>query len=196
MSMFTSFGVVDLDAPATAEAPPSLNLDIDVGLQPNQNWCWACVASAISMFLDSGSTWTQCALANAAFGDSARCDCCNDVSSPICDNRYHLIDAMTNFTHNLKQSFPGPIGAAEIRQELQRGLPVGVRIRFPGDTDDGGHDVIIGGIGQDSEGQDIVIVADPALEGVSSWPISDLSDNYGTGGGQWVETYTTKPRSE
>jgi hypothetical protein len=184
-----------LDAPGGVAPSPSPGVDITMGLQPNDNWCWAYVASAIARFFDPGSPWTPCALANEAFGNAAHVNCCTDYYSSICDKRFHLKDAMQNITGNLKQPIPGAIDVVQIRQELTNGAPLCVRIRFPGDPEDGGHDVIIRSVGQDLEGRDTVSILDPRLEGISWWPISELRNNYGIGGGRWVETYTTKPKS-
>ena len=177
-------------------SPPSPNpLPIDAGKQPNDNWCWAYVAAAISRYHDGDQTpWTACNLANAAFGGHGQIDCARHVNSKICDRTYHLKDAFRNFTRNLREPPVGPVDAETIRHEiLVKRAPVCVRVLWPGGRDHG-HVFIIRGIGVDSRGHDIVMITDPIF-GESRWRLADLRYKYQSGNGYWDETYFTQPSS-
>lgn len=167
-------------------------LNIDAGKQPNDNWCWAYVARAISKFHDPAtSQWTPCKLANAAFKPVPAMDCCTHVHHATCDRTYHLKDAFKEFTKNLRAELQRPITAAEIRAEIANKSPICVRVLWPGEGDRG-HVFIIRGIGKNSMGRDVVVVTDPVY-GDGTWELRDLLKNYTSSRGQWHETYLTCP---
>jgi len=150
--------------------------------QEHNNWCWAATSNGVAHCYNPGSTWTQCAIANANLG---RTDCCGSGGPGPC-NVYGYLDkalaAVGHYDHMAAQvaSFP------TIEGQINGGRPVGVRVAWSGG---GAHFVAVGGY-RDIPGP-YVHVEDPWY-GPSDVAYSTLVSGYQTTG-SWTHTYWTKP---
>lgn len=170
-----------------------MQLEIDAGNQLNQNWCWAHVAAAVSVYHDKAkSSWTPAKLANTVLNPPVGIDCGTSLHSSVCDRRFLLVDALDNFTKNLKEKISGPADIKIIEEEiLEKRSPVCVNIAWQAGSTRG-HVLIIRGITKDFYGRDRLLITDPIFGdgAISHW---ELSKKYQNANGTWQETYLTKP---
>jgi hypothetical protein len=167
--------------PSVADDPAWARLDLIVPLQEQDKWCWAATSDGLSHYYDSGSTWTQCKVANAAL---SRTDCCGTGASGPC-NVYGLLDtALTSVGHyDYMVAFAADFQAVE--SEIDAEHPLGVRVAWAGG---GSHFVAIGGYGELPD--NYVHVEDPWY-GSSDVAYDTLKSGY-QGNGTWTHTYWTR----
>lgn len=160
-----------------AGAPPVI-LPFTMQRQQQSQWCWAATSASVSLFYNSGSTWNQCLVANAAFG----LNCC---SSPIPCNQPWYLDRALTIVGNFVSMSCTPTALAAVLGELLQGRVVCTRIGWAGG---GGHVMAIYGA-TNSSGIDYLDVADPIYGNVHL-----AATTYETayqGSGQWTHTYLT-----
>src|SRR5215212_9673493 len=87
-------------------------------------WCWAACSVSVAQFYDNASTWTQCAVVNAEFGQTT---CCQNGSTAQCNQPWYLDLALTR-TGNLASWSAGTAMIAQIRS----GRTLGARIGWSG----------------------------------------------------------------
>ncbi len=153
-------------------------------MQPQQQtqWCWSAVATSVSLFYDSASGWTQCALVDAELGQTS---CCVNGGTPTCNQPWFLDLALTR-TGNLDPPVGGVATFAVTANEIDAGQPVGVRIGWSGG---GGHFVVIAGYTELSLSRWLAM-RDPWF-GNSSVGWSGLQTSY-QGTGSWTHTNNTQ----
>jgi hypothetical protein len=148
--------------------------------QSQANWCWSAVATSVSIFYDPSSQWTQCLLANAQLGQST---CCNDGSTPQCNQAWYLDRALAG-TGNFDHFASGAGSLQALEGEVNGGRVLGVRIGWAGG---GGHFIILDGYDDPTQ---FVWVDDPWY-GPSYISIGTLGGGY-QGSGTWTDSYYTK----
>ncbi len=148
--------------------------------QEQQNWCWAAVACSTAELFGQ-LTWTQCKLVEAELDEDT---CCQDGSTDECDKPWYLDDALRR-TGNLEAFTSGATAFASVRDEVDAGLPLGVRIRW---EDGGGHFVALDGYLDGDDPQ--VQVRDP-WDGLHQFDYEEFRDRY-DGNGEWTHSYRTK----
>jgi hypothetical protein len=157
-------------------------LALSVPHQLEDNWCWAATSDGIDHYYNSGSTWTQCKIANTTLG---RGDCCGSGASGACNQGWYLDQALTTvgrFDHVQAQA----ASFQTVDSEIDAKRPLGVRIGWSGG---GGHFVALGGYRELP--QQYVHVEDPWY-GPSDVAYTTLETAY-QGTGSWTHTYWTKP---
>src|SRR5580692_292588 len=140
----------------------SNQLSLNMQQQKQDNWCWAAVATSIAQFLDNPTQWTQCALASTQL-NQGNDGCCTDGDNPdTCDTIAHLETSLSLVGHRSPAQpnpSPGITGTDVIKQEIDDGRPLGVRIGWD-DSLDQGHFVLITGY-DDSTANFVVMINDP-----------------------------------
>ena len=163
--------------------PRQLQLTFTVQSQQQLNWCWAAVASSVSLHYDSTSGWSQCALANAELGQTS---CCIDGSTSQC-NRVWYLDRALRRVDNLSRWVSGAIGLSAVELELAAARLVCARIGWSGG---GGHFVVIKGYREGGAGS--LHIEDP-WDGYSFVSYDNFRAVY-QGSGSWTHTYYTRRR--
>lgn len=159
--------------------------------QAQDNWCWAAVATSISLYYDSASGWTQCKVANAVLPRPSGVDCCTLSSNPDCDVDWYLDDAL-KATSNLFEVRAGAVPFPELTALLNGNRPLAVRIEWNGS---GGHFVVFHEWQTTASDMEFVVVADP-YHGERIVPYNDCVDRYPATGattGTWSHSYWTHP---
>ena len=159
----------------------SKQLTFTMQAQTQSNWCWAATSTSVSRYYSFLSRWTQCTVANAELGLTG---CCIHPVPGPCNVPWFLDRALTR-TNNFV-SITGPQTFAAVRDEIDAGRPVGVRIGWSGG---GGHFMCIYGYSL-IMGQEYFDIDDP-IYGKSHLSVTDFSSNY-QGSGTWTHTYFTK----
>ena len=154
--------------------------------QLQTDWCWAAVSASTSSFFagppgPSGGPWKQCEVAQCALpGNPA---CCDQPMPASCNQDYYLENGLTCVNHLAGSPTAGTSPYLDVKNEIDNGHPVGVRIEWYGD---GGHFVCLTGY-DDSTGTQFVEVDDPYY-GHSTYEYSAFCSAY-QGGGSWTHTY-------
>jgi hypothetical protein len=142
---------------STSLTSPSLagkTLNFEMQKQPELNLCWAAVASSISKFYDTRSSYTVCDLANRAL---SRSTCCTDIRP--CDMPWSLESALT-ITGNLRSTNSGMPSLDVIKNQITNNYVIALRVYWR--SNDQGHFIVIHGFHDDGT----VDVKDP-------WPTSN-----------------------
>ncbi|SIO43845.1 Papain-like cysteine protease AvrRpt2 [Rhodovulum sp. ES.010] len=160
----------------------SKQLNFDMQLQTQSNWCWAATATSVSHFYWRFSSWTQCKVAGAELD---RTDCC-DLAVPAPCNVPWYLDRALSRTDNFVSYMSGQASFATIKAEIDAGKPVGARIGWNGG---GGHFMVIYGYGK--VGTTEYLDIDDPIYGKSHLTVADFASNY-QGSGTWTHTYFTK----
>ena len=129
----------------------------------------------------SGTPWRQCELANQQLGQNS---CCLNGATGQCNQDGYLDRSLLAVGHLASRAAVGASSYAYIKQEIDRGHPVGVRIGW---HQDGGHFVLITGY-DESDGVQTIWVEDPWW-GASSYELGAFTTAYENGAGQWTHTY-------
>jgi hypothetical protein len=156
-------------------------LPLTLQAQLQSQWCWAACSTSVAHFFDASSGWTQCGVANA---ELAQTGCCDDGSTPACNQPWYLDRALTR-TGNFASRSTGPASMSAIRSQLSAGRPIAARIGWAGG---GGHFVTISGCLDDATG--VLEVRDP-IYGTSEISLANFSSSY-QGSGSWTHTYFTR----
>lgn len=151
--------------------------------QQQSNWCWAALASSVSVYYDASSPWTQGQLADKMLQQTT---CCVDGGSAACDQP-SCADRALSAIGNLADTKNGAATFDHVREEVDAKRPMGCRIRWTGGGD---HAVAI--YGYDAAAHPPrVFVADP-LFGTMHCTYDHFSSAY-KGKGSWQHTYLTRP---
>ena len=155
-------------------------LDFAMQHQQQTNWCWAAVATSVSLFCDPASTWTQCTVANA---ELSRTDCCGDGASGPC-NVYGFLDTSLTTVGHLDHWTGSSSTFAELRTEIDAGRPLCARTAWSGG---GAHFLAIIGY---RILQEMLAVDDPWY-GKSDVSFATFGSSY-QGTGTWTHSYFTR----
>lgn len=145
-------------------------------IQEQTNWCWAGVSSAVSVYYNPNSTWSQCSIASAQLQQ----DCC---ANPRACNVYGYLDGALTTTGNYQGLGQAPASSGYLQAQLNNSSPVCIRVAWNGG---GAHFITLYGI--DLAG--IVYVADPWY-GISTQVYAGFPSGY-QGGATWTHTFLTK----
>jgi hypothetical protein len=160
----------------------STALPFNMQPQTQTNWCWAATATSVSHFYFSGSSWTQCKVAN---GNLSLTVCCNSPVPGPC-NVSSFLQAALAVTSNFSSMVNSTIGYDAILAELTAGRVVGARIGWSGG---GGHFMVIYGCSRVGATQYLDI--DDPIFGKSHPTLDEFTNRY-QGNGHWTHTYYTK----
>jgi hypothetical protein len=160
----------------------SKQLNFNMHIQTQTNWCWAATSTSVSRFYWHFSGWSQCKVAGAELD---RTDCCNSTVPGPCNVPWYLDRALTR-TNNYVSMMSGQASFATVRAELDAGRPVGARIGWSGG---GGHFMVIYGYSRMGT-TDYFDIDDP-IYGKSHITVAEFSSN-SPGSGTWTHTYFTK----
>ncbi len=166
----------------------------DLETQKKDFWCWAAVTASIAKFINAESELTQCQVANKCFGgnepQSPAANCCESGGKKTCDQPFSLTDALEVMGMHVSRC-NYPLSLTELRNQIEAGMPVAVRIEWRGG---GGHFVVITAIGPDHCDGDSFTwlrIADPMDKVASYIPYGKLKNTY-KGNGKWTYTYLVK----
>ena len=175
-------------APAGGAAPVAVggaSLAFTMHVQEQDNWCWAATAMSVSLFYNSGSSWTQCTVANQILSLPTGVGCCPNGSIPACDVPWYLDRALAA-TSNLLDVRSGTVGFSDLAALIGSANPLGARIAWSGG---GGHFVVLHGWKKTTVGE-FVDVADPFNGSTSQVRYSDFLSSYRSTG-SWTHSYWT-----
>jgi len=162
----------------------------DLQTQRQSNWCWAAVTSSLLRFFNPDNAMTQCEVVKECFSQAEfemEADCCRNPANKDCNRVFKLVDAL-DFMELLSIRCNYALSLNEIREQIQEGAPVALRIEW---KRGGGHFVVITAVGpQDpkGDGQTWLRVADPKSQAASYITYNALKTRY-KGNGKWTHTY-------
>jgi hypothetical protein len=201
--------------------PPGVPLSVtnlQMQYQLMTNWCWIAVATSISLFYNSSSSWTQCSLLTAQLqaNNGLRGSCCptpaqlfpNPTLSNAMENPYQAsaLYALENITLNATGApcnHSGDIGKA-LTQTGNLNQETGSAASFTDLMNEltAGHPVCLNIDWSGNSGShmiavsgveipNLVIVEDP-VNGRSVTPYQTLLTSY-QGSGSWTDSFYTQP---
>ena len=163
----------------------------EVEKQRRGNWCWAAVTNSLLSFFKPEHEMTQCDIVRECFsatkGFETAEDCCQHSKHEECNRTFKLVDAL-DLMGVLSSRCNYPLSLDEIREQLNEGVPIGVRIGWRGG---GGHFVVITAIGPpDPKGDSHtwIRVADPKDPAAAYITYRTLKNRY-KGEGKWTHSY-------
>lgn len=148
--------------------------------QTQGNWCWAATSVSIARFYNSGSTWTQCLVANAQKGVTT---CCTTGASTAPCNTYGSLSAALTTVGHFDRSTNGVESFATVESEVLAGRPLGMRTAWSGG---GAHFIAATGTEDDS----MVWVSDCGSGTTALVDYETLKTAY-RGSGSWTHSYFT-----
>lgn len=159
-------------------------LEFQTQRQVLHEWCWAAVASSISLKYDPNSPWQQNVLAANLLNNVCKnVNPDNASTAPdICHQGYSLIQAMQVCTGNYAWDVQRYLTLDEVYHQINNGWPICCQIHWDNPPQE--HYIIIYGYDGNS-----IAIGDPEA-GVCSSDYSDLINSYRSG--QWVRTYGTQ----
>jgi hypothetical protein len=170
----------------------------EVEKQKRGNWCWAAVTNSLLRFFNSDHELTQCDIVKECFslakGYETETDCCQHARRQECNRTFKLVDAL-DIVGLLFSRCNYALSLDEIRDQINRGVPVGVRIGWRGG---GGHFVVITAVGPpDPKGDNHtwVRVADPKDPAAAFITYRALKNRY-KGEGKWTHSYLFEKERE
>lgn len=165
---------------AGAAAGGSCGNPIAFTMQPQQQtqWCWAALSVSVNLYYDPASGQTQCAVANAALGQTT---CCQNGNTAQCNQPWFL-DLGLQIVGNLDGVSAGKATMTTIRNQILQCRPLCLRIGWNGG---GGHFVAVYGYSNKR-----LNIGDPWY-GNSVVTFADFPDSY-QGGGAWTDSFTTQ----
>lgn len=165
-----------------ADSASAATLDVEVPCQEQDQWCWCAITVGVSRFFDTSFSLSQCETAAAVLD---RSDACSRPGDEDVNRTFALNDALTTF-HHLARTVDGTLSFQQVRQQIDAGRPVGVRIRF---LDSGlAHFTLIRGYRTDPV--PMVAIDDP-LYGESIWSFAEFVESY-RGSGAWRQSFLTQ----
>lgn len=173
------------------QARESVELDVTVPDQQRTNWCWAAVAVGIGRAY--GGSPTQCGVAAKVLtllNRNVTVRCCVNGSKRDCNGPQKLSTALMlpGQVHLQRNDFsvaPPQTSWAFIKNSIDAGRPIAVRIGFPGVSS--GHVIVIHGYDTSGGGR-YVLIGDPSSV-TAIVPLATLIRGYL--GGVWHSTYLT-----
>lgn len=152
--------------------------------QLQSNWCWAAVATSVSLFFDPQSIWQQCLVVNQEFQLAT---CCQDGGSEECDRPWRLERGLNRVGRDGGNA-SGSLSFSAIQQEIDNQRPVGCFIQWAGGGI--GHFVVIEGYRAQGATKRVQ-VEDPYF-GSSDYDFDDFRLRYQNSSGVWQWTYFTR----
>ena|SRR5271165_3658663 len=149
--------------------------------QEADQWCWAAVGVSVNNYIAPHSTLTQSQLAAKVLGG-----CNGDPGSPNCDQPASMTQVLNAVHRQAADPVLAPISFAQIRQTIDSGWPIPVRIVWD-DNPGNAHFVVISGYAISRSGVPLVQVDDPFYDR-SIVDYDTFVSNY-LCSGQWERTY-------
>jgi Papain-like cysteine protease AvrRpt2 len=148
------------------------------------DWCWAAVASSISIFYSPSSQWTQSALGGALLNPVCSRITSDNASTAqaVCRQTLDLSNVLSSI-NNLAWVVNQPLSLEQIQGQISSGWPICCEMTWPSGQS---HVITLYGF-SDS----LIIIGDPE-GGVFSADYEDLVSDYRSGG-QWIRSVGTKP---
>jgi hypothetical protein len=148
-------------------------------MQPQEanEWCWAAVGVSVDKYIAPDSSWTQSKLVAQMFPD------CKE--NP-CDKPASLSEALDALQRQVGDPIFGPLSFAQIRQTIDAGWPIPVRIVWD-DNAGNGHFVVISGYSMSRSGIPLLQVDDPFYDRSIVEYATFVSSYHGVG--RWEQTY-------
>jgi hypothetical protein len=165
-------------APTLKTAKPSSFI---MQQQEADDWCWAAVAVSVQKYLAPDAALTQGQLASRVLPG-----CNGDPNSAVCNLPASLTQVLNLLHRQSADPLPTPISFAQIRQTIDSGWPIPVRIVWdenPGNA----HFVVISGYAISRSGIPLLQVDDPFYDR-SIVDYDTFVSSY-HGAGQWEQTY-------
>ena len=191
----TTYGSRQRKVIISGQSLTSKELAFNMEAQEMSQWCWAATAKSVSHFYWRWSTWRQCLIVN---GELDLTTCCQRGLHRLrdCNRPWYLNTALTR-TRNLRDWIgptpgvsmtTGQASFQQVREEIDLGRPVGVRIGWPPDLRNGHFAVIYG---YSRIGGTEYFDIDDSLYGKSHLSVTVFSNSY-QGTGTWTHTYFTR----
>jgi len=159
-------------------------LNVTFQQQQTSAWCWAAVASMVSVWYaqeTGGSALSQCGVAAATLRVPS---CCSSSSvNPACIRLWGLDGALGAAGHFAGTGSSG--GLDTVKGQIDVGQPIGALIKYWNGIF---HFVLVNGY---SDTQQLLVVCDPAGGQPFSIPVNVFFSNYNNGG-FWGGWYFTK----
>lgn len=154
--------------------------------QPNEFWCWAAVASMVSVFhqSDDRPALSQCQVATETLNLP---DCCGSALTPDqCLQLWDLCDALQSIGFKAQSNWNADLSIVSQEIENNRVLAALMYYKRSGIL----HYILVNGY-DDTSGQESVYIADPAAQPCSMpWEIFLANYNYHDGDSavwkQWI----------
>jgi hypothetical protein len=156
-------------------------LDFMMQQQHEPYWCWAAVATSVSLYYDPASTWTQCSVVNRQLG---RRDCCRHGNGSACNIPGSGTQALT-LVGRLRQHLFTAATFNQVTAEIDAGQPLGIRIVWSGGS--AAHILAIAGY---YTRHNMIALEDP-LYGSSDADYDVFPASYQSGA-VWAESYLTQ----
>ncbi len=152
--------------------------------QQADQWCWAAVAVSVAKFINPDSGLCQCKLAARALGIKAGCP--GTPPPAACDKPFGLNQALNDLSLHSGEPIVGPISFDHIRETIDSGWPIPVRIVWD-DNPGNAHFVVISGYSLTPSGAPFLQVDDP-FYGRSLVDYDTFVTSYHVSG-SWERTY-------
>jgi hypothetical protein len=190
--------LADLDpAPAVETAANRVELDVKVEKSDLEDWCWAAVSLGVAKGYKNLAKTEQCVIVtlihNQDNGHAGAINCCLPPSHELikCNTAHTLKEPLApHHARTLKHDDPSPDHRIFkfIKDEIDAGRPVAVRIQFS-DANKRGHFVVVAGYVLPNT----LLVWDPdqKLNKPKEVPFEEFRDKYG-GAGMWDQSYLTQ----
>lgn len=148
------------------------------------NWCWAAVASSVSVNYNRNSRWSQADIAAALIAPACRYVPHGTGYPPHCDSPMDLRLALRK-TGNFAPGADRPLSLPEIISQINAGWPVCCQIKW--EDRQGSHFVVIYGYHNSW-----LFIGDPE-PGYGALNVPYNQFTYGYRGGRWLRTICTTP---
>lgn len=152
--------------------------------QELDQWCWAAVGVSVNNYIAPDPALSQGDLATRVLRVPGGCN--GNAVSPACDKPASLTDVLNVLHRQGGDPILGPVSFAQIRQAIDAGWPIPVRIVWD-DNAGNAHFVVISGYTVSPSGAPLVQVDDP-FYGKSIVDYNTFVSSY-HGSGQWERTY-------
>jgi hypothetical protein len=162
----------------------SASLNFQIETQQGDLLCWAAVAASVSRFYNPLSQWTQCKVASSVLNSTA---CCQSLTP--C-NQDSFLETALQATTNLSSPPDFQIGFDQIKDQIDRNRPIGIRIAF---SIHAGHFVVLCGYDDSTPGEEEVLLSDPAGSQTTVRFSDFLLPGGYPGSGMWTNSYLTQP---
>jgi hypothetical protein len=181
--MATHFYTADFNERQSARERLARHLGLEEQHQEQTEWCWSATTVSITRYYDPATTWTQCKLANRAFGQTT---CCQDGTTSACNQPWYPDNALTITGHLRSTDFKSE-SFATVMGGINASRPISIAIYWTGG---GGHNPAIDGYDNSDSSAPTIDLEDPWY-GPSTQDFNTFPRTY-QGGATWGVTYFTQ----
>jgi hypothetical protein len=155
-------------------------LDVRVPIQEQDNWCWCAITQGFANYFDRTFALKQCETAAEVLSIP---DACDRSSESDVNTLYRLDLALSKF--DLFAGLTGVLTFAQIKSQIDAGLPVGVHVLF----EESGVSHFTAIRGYKSDPTPMLVIDDPFYD-ESEWSYQEFLTRY-KGSGVWHHSYLT-----